>query len=691
MNKLLKFLPLEKSSAFSLITLVGALAMLLLIIVPVPSMILDILLLANIGMSAVIFLLAIQAKNVLEFSVLPTVLIFTTLLRIVLNVSSSRLILGEATGGKVIDAIGKITVGGDYVVGVIIFAIITLVMFLVINKGTGRVAEVSARFVLDSLPGKQMSIDSDLNSGVIDVRTAQARRLDLQKETDFYKSMDGATNFIKGDAIAGLIITAVNVIGGLIMGMTRHGMSVGDAASVYTILSVGDGLVNQLPSLLIASASAFMITKGNSKEGMNMEIVLQFLRYKEPLRIISGIFALIGVVALVGLAEGIPWWVCFVISGGCYYITTMDASKFEAPVEEEAVIEEIMEEAPENILHVDKILMHVGTNVATAIVQSDGNDRGMVANELKFRIEVMRDKIKKNYGVKIPNVRITDDDYIPSNAFLVRISNMPTPTLEIKPNCIFATFFDDNMEIDFGEEAEIRVLGLKGYWIAKEMMSDVESMGAITHTIFDIIVLYLEYIIENNLEKIITREDVKQYKDEVQLYNAAIIDEITRKQIENSVIQKVVQSLLAEKIPIKNFEYILESIGDYYADQNGGGNFVNLMMFIRKRIANVITEGVVQNGMINVINFSEESNQLLVRKLRGDTDESVEIGCANIYAQMVSTHMQLTDMGQNFVFLCHKQLRLDLFNAILDCNVKINIIAYEELPKGARMEVLKTI
>lgn len=691
MNKLLKYIPSNLTSSLGAVTLVGILGMLLMIIVPVPTILLDMLLLLNIGISAIVFLLSIQAKNVLEFSVLPTVLIFTTLLRIVLNVSSSRLILGDATGGKVIDAIGNITVGGDYVVGIIIFAIITLVMFLVINKGTSRVAEVSARFVLDSLPGKQMSIDGDLNSGVIDMKTAQARRADLQRETDFYKSMDGASNFIKGDSIAGLVITAVNIIGGLIMGMMRHGMSLGEAASTYTILSVGDGLVNQVPSLLLAASSAFMITKGNTKAGMNMDILMQFLRYKEPLKIISIVFGAVGFFSLIGLASGVPWWVCFAISGGAYYLTTLDTSKFEKVEEEIVQTEEIIEEVIDNPLHVDKIVMYVGSNVVSAIVQKDENNRGSIASELKYRIEVLRDKIKKKYGIKIPEIRITDDDYIPSNSFLVRIGNVPTKSLDIKPNCIFASFFSDNTEIEFGEPAKIGALGLDGYWVSKSMTADVEAMGALTHSIFDIIILYLEYVIENNLDRVITREDVKQYKEEVQQYNNAIVEEINQKQIQNSIIQKVVQSLLAEKIPIKNFEFILESIGDYHTEHNGQINFNDLMIFIRKRISNIITENLVENNTINVVNIGIDSTKNLLRKIKGDTDESVEIACVNIYNEIITTHMQLTEMGQNFVFLCDKSIRLDVFNTILDFNFKINIISYEELPKLARMENIKTI
>lgn len=691
MNKILKFLPTEKSSVFGVLTLVGMLSMLLMIIIPIPTFVLDILLLINIGMSAIIFLMAVQAKNVLEFSVLPTILIFTTLLRIVLNVSSSRLILGKADGGKVIDAIGNITVGGDYVVGVIMFIVITIVMMLVINKGTSRVAEVSARFILDSLPGKQMSIDGDLNNGVIDMKTAQLRRSELQRETDFYKSMDGASNFIKGDAIAGLVITAVNIIGGLIMGMTRHGMGVAEAASTYTILSVGDGLVNQVPSLLIAAASAFMITKGSSKDGMNTDIMLQLLRYKEPLKIISAIFGVIGLASIFGMARGVPWFVCFVISGGCFYISRLDVSLFESKEDEDdSPIAEVVEEVADNVLHVDKILVHVGTNVATAIVQRDESGKVAIANELKYRIEVLKEKIKKRYGVKIPNIRLTDDDYIPSNSFLVRISNIPTPSLEIKPNCIFASFFGET-EIDFGEPAEIRELGLKGYWISKDRADDVESMGAITQSIFDIIIMYLEFIIESNLDKIITREDIKEYKDEVQNYNGAIVEEINQKQIQNSIIQKVVQGLLSEKIPIKNFEYILESIGDYHTEYNGQINYKDLMIFIRKRLSSVITEDIVQNGTINVVSLSMEAMENILRKTKGETDEAIEIACVNIYSEIAATHNQLNETGQKFVFLCDKSIRKSIFDTLSDLGVKINIISYEELPKMARIATIKTI
>lgn len=691
MNKIMSFLPTQKSSIFGVISLVGMLAMLLMIIVPIPTFILDILLLINIGISAIVFLLAVQSKNVLEFTVLPTILIFTTLLRIVLNVSSSRLILGQADGGKVIDAIGNITVGGDYVVGVIMFILITIVMMLVINKGTSRVAEVSARFILDSLPGKQMSIDGDLNNGVIDMKTAQARRADLQRETDFYKSMDGASNFIKGDAIAGLIITAVNIIGGLIMGMTRHGMDLAEAASTYTILSVGDGLVNQVPSLLVAAASAFMVTKGSSKDGMNADIILQLLRYKEPLKIISAIFGVVGVTSLLGFARGVPWIVCFAISGGCFYLSKLDSSSYESSVDEEiAPIAEVVEDVADNVLHVDKILVHLGTNVANAVVEKGEDNKIAIANELKYRIEVLKDKIKKKYGVKMPNIRLTDDDYIPSNSFLVRISNTPTPSLDIKPNCIFASFFGET-EIDFGEPAEIREIGLKGYWIPKDRLDDVESMGAVTNSIFNVIIMYLEYIIESNLDKIITREDIKEYKDEVQNYNGAIVEEINQKQIQNSIIQKVVQGLLAEKIPIKNFEYILESIGDFHSENNGQMNYKDLMIFIRKRLSSVITEDVVQNGNINVVSLSMESMENILRKVRGETDENIEMACVNVYSDIAATYTQLNELGQKFVFLCDKSIRQSIFDTMSDLGIKINIVSYEELPKMARISTIKTI
>ena len=501
--------------------------------------------------------------------------------------------------------------------------------------------------------------------------------------------MDGATNFIKGDAIAGLIITVVNIVGGLIMGVTRHAMAIGEAASTYTILSIGDGLVNQLPSLLVAAASAFMITKGSSKSGTNAEMLIQFLRYKEPLKILSGTFGILGIASLIGLANGIPWIVCFTISGVCYYLTTLDVSKVEKEEEEEVLEKNIVEEVVENTLHVEKILVHIGTNVASAIVQGEGNNIH-IANELKYRIEVLKDKIKSRYGIKIPNVRITDDIYIPSNSFLVRISNMTTASLEIKPNCVFAAFFGET-KIDFGEPAEIRHLGLKGYWVTKEKVSDVESMGAVTHTIFDIITLHLEYTIESHLDKIISREDIKQYKEEVQSYNGAIIEEINQRQIPNSTIQKVVQGLLAEKVPIKNFEYILECIGDYYAERNGQIIYWDLMNYIRKKLGNVITERFVQNGSLSLVRLTMESEECIKKKISGEIDEKIQITFTNICSEIASTYMQMKDMGQEFVFICDKTIRQIMFETLWDLNLKIDIISHEELPRMVQLVTIKSI
>lgn len=671
----------------------GLLAMLLLIMVPVPTAVLDILLLINIAVSILIFLMSIQAKNVLEFTILPTMLIFTTLARIVLNVSSSRLILGQANGGKVIDAIANITVNGDYVVGIIMFIIIVIVMFLVINKGTERVSEVSARFVLDGMPGKQMSIDADLNSGAITLKMAQKRRDDLQKELDFYKSMDGASKFIKGDAVAGLVITFINIVGGLIMGMTRHGLSLTEAASKYTMLSIGDGLVNQLPSLLIAASAAFMVTRTNGN-GVAMDMVADFLQYKQPLRIVSIIFGVLGILSFMGLADGLPWVVCFILAALSYGATKLDIDSRANTTQEEETMDgssqEIVEEAPENTLYVDKILMHVGTNVASAIVTENGG-KVEIASELKYRIEVMRDKVKKEYGFVIPNVRITDDDYIPTNSFLVRIANIPSISMSIKPNCIFASFFGSDTVVDYGEEVYFKELGMKGYWVAKEDQFDVESLGALTYSVFDIIILYLEQMIENNLDKLITREDIKLFKQEVSTYNAAVVEEIDNKQIENGVIQKVTQNLLSEKISIKNYDYILECITDAYTESSGKTSVEAITRHVRECISNVLTEDKIQNGVLNVITLSNESNKSLLKKMKGDISEEVEIECKNIYVQIATLYKQYKDMGQKFVFLVDKTFRAEIFKTIANFDIKIDIVSYEELPKSTRIEIINTI
>lgn len=671
-------------------------SLVLMIIIPVPTFMLDILLMINLAISSIIFLLSMYTRTILEFSILPTALLYTTLTRIILNVTSARIILSRAEGGKVIEAIGKFSINGDYIVGSIIFIIITIVMFIVITKGSERVAEVSARFSLDALPGKQMSIDADLNSGAITLAIAKKRREELQKESDFFKSMDGANKFVRGDAIAGVIITIINIVGGLIMGVLRHNMDIATAASTYTILSIGDGLVNQVPSLLIAVSTAAIITKGNSDENVSSDLLTQLLQYKQPLQISSAIFAIIGLFGLVGIISGLPWFISFVVSGILYAFSKMDVEQTTKEENEDSFTTisepEYQQDYQDNYLYVDKILLQVGSNIVNAITTyNSSNGSAVIAHDLKMKIEKLKEKIKKTYGIKLPEIRILDDDYISSNSFVVKIPNAPAIPLETRPNCTFAAFMGNNTEIDFGEEASLPELGLKGYWVATSDEQEAESMGAITYDLFYIIIQHLENCIENNLDKLISREEIKQYKTEVSSYNSAIVDEINTKQIENSLIQKVIQNMLMEKISIKNFEYILECISDCVSELGNRANPDIITQYVRIKMSNVLTENKIENGTLRVVTLSQESHELLGRKIKGEINEETETKSSNIFVQIATTHKQLTDLGDKFVFLCDRSIRTDIFKTLSDFKIKIDIISFDEVPRFVRLDKIKEI
>lgn len=667
------------------------LAMIFLIIIPVSPTILDLLLIINIALAAIIFLISLNATNILEFSILPTALVFTTVFRIILNVTSSRLILGKATGGALIDSIGNFAIGGDYVVGIIIFLIITLVMFLVITKGSERISEVSARFTLDALPGKQMSIDAEVNSGAITLEQAKKRRDNLQKEVDFYKSMDGSSKFIKGDAIAGFVITIVNILGGLLMGVLRHGLTLGEAASRYTIMSIGDGLVNQIPALLIAVATAIMVTKSGDKQIAD-DLIGQLLKYRAPLLTASIVFALLTVLGVVGILSGLPVFITGGMAGILFWLYSLDYKEEVEEIESTEVIVEDEEPVKEVSLYQEKILVQVGMNLVPLISVEDAvTGRAMESPEMKRRIETLKGIVKKKFGFNISDVVLRDDEYIASNSFVIKIPNVQSREISVKPDFVVAEFLDENTIYDFGEPVVFHEIDINGLWIPKSKQDEVLSMGAVIYTVPEIIIHYLEYIVINNLDKLITRKEINLFKEEVALYNDAIIEEINEKNIENSVIQKVVQNLLREKVPIKNFEYILECISDCILEYRGNVTPDLITQYVRIKIASVLTIDKIEDGVLSVVTISNESEEYLRNYMEGKniTQELVE-KCNALYINIMSTHEYYTGMGQNFVFVCDNSIRKHIFDVVSNMGMKIDIIALEEVPR-ATFKTLKEI
>lgn len=533
------------------------LAAFIMMIVPVPSQLLDVLLACNIAIAFTVMFGTMFSKEVLDLSFFPTILLFTTIFRIALNISSTRLILTTGDPGQVVATFGSYVGGGDLIVGIIVFIILLLVQFMVINKGSERVAEVTARFTLDAMPGKQMAIDADLNTGAITDAEAKARRDKIQEEANFFGSMDGAVKYVKGDAIAGLIITAVNVVGGIAMGVLRQRMEFSAALDKYVILTIGDGLVSQIPSLLISLSTGILVTKGSKDADFGNALISQLFGVPKVLYIVGAIIAGLGIVTplpdIVFLALGLAY-----IVTGRMIAGTIETAQIESEVgAEEAAAEEIRQ--PENVnslLQVDPIELEFGYGI---IPLADVNQGG----DLLDRVVMIRRQIALELGTVVPIIRLRDNIQLNPNQYIIKIKGIQVSEGEI--------LFDHYMAMNPGYvEEEITGIPtfepsfhLPAIWITEGQRERAESMG---YTVVDppsIIATHLTEIIRQYIAELLTRQDVQNLISNIKETNPSLVDELYPKLLGIGEIQKVLQNLLKEGISIRDLLTIFETLADY--------------------------------------------------------------------------------------------------------------------------------
>lgn len=533
------------------------LAAFIMMIVPVPNQLLDVLLACNIAIAFTVMFGTMFSKEVLDLSFFPTILLFTTIFRIALNISSTRLILTTGDPGQVVSTFGSYVGGGDLIVGIIVFIILLLVQFMVINKGSERVAEVTARFTLDAMPGKQMAIDADLNTGAITDAEAKARRDKIQEEANFFGSMDGAVKYVKGDAVAGLIITAVNVVGGIAMGVLRQKMEFGAALDKYVILTIGDGLVSQIPSLLISLSTGILVTKGSKDADFGNALISQLFGIPKVLYIVGAIIAGLGIVTplpdIVFLALGLAY-----IVTGRMIAGTIETAQIESEVgAEEAAAEEIRQ--PENVnslLQVDPIELEFGYGI---IPLADVNQGG----DLLDRVVMIRRQIALELGTVVPIIRLRDNIQLNPNQYIIKIKGIQVSEGEI--------LFDHYMAMNPGYvEEEITGIPtfepsfhLPAIWITEGQRERAESMG---YTVVDppsIIATHLTEIIRQYISELLTRQDVQNLVNNLKETNPSLVDELYPKLLGIGEIQKVLQNLLKEGISIRDLLTIFETLADY--------------------------------------------------------------------------------------------------------------------------------
>ena len=658
------------------------LAAVLFFIISIPSWLLDILLAINILVAMVVLFNSLFAKEVLDMASFPTMLLFTTIFRISLNVSSTKLILKNGDAGKVVDTFGKVVGVGNLVIGIIIFIILIIVQFIVINKGSERVAEVTARFTLDAMAGKQMAIDSDLNTGAITDKEAAERRKKLQQENSFFGSMDGATKYVKGDATAGLIITGINLVGGIVMGMVYGGLSINDALSKYTILTIGDGLSSQIPSLLISLATGILVTKASSDGELGDEIVGQLFSMDRVLIMVGAALSVLGILT------PLPWYIYVPIGAALiFYGRKLGTKAGEAKIEESAEQEENEAQEirkPENVvslLNVDPIELEFGYGI---IPLADVNQGG----DLLDRVVMIRRQIALELGAVVPIIRLRDNIQLNPNQYVIKIKGIQVSEGEI--------LFDHYMAMNPGYvEEEITGIPtfepsfhLPAIWITESQRERAESLG---YTVVDppsIIATHLTEVIRQHIAELLTRQDVQNLINNIKDNNSTLIDELVPKLMGIGEIQKVLQNLLEEGISIRDLVTILETLADHaavtrdpdilteYARQ-GLKRAISSKYFTVGEVTNVVTvDPAIEQEIMNSVKNTEQGSYLSL-----DPERSKKIVEA-----LGNELKKLEDMGKNPIVITSPIVRMYFRNLAKDYYKDIIVISYNEVESNVELQ-----
>ena len=588
---------------------IGVIGIVLMIIIPLPKGVLDVLLALNITLSVVIMLITMFTTNVLQLSVFPTLLLVTTLFRLALNISSTRLILTEADAGSIITAFGDFVVGGNYAVGIIIFIIIVIVNFLVITNGAGRVAEVSARFTLDAMPGKQMSIDADLNSGLIDEATAKSRRQDLQSEADFYGAMDGASKFVKGDAIAGIIITLINIVGGIIIGVMMKGMSAGDAASKYIILTVGDGLVGQIPALLISTSSGILVTRSGSRDNFGKTFANQLTAFPVVTGIATILMFSIGIIP--GMPK-LPFFLAAAAMGVLTYLLYKEENKKQelAIAMEEDEIVEMERKEPENVMNlisVEPMEVEIGYGLIPLADETTGGD-------LLQRIASVRRQCAIEMGIVVQPIRIRDNLQLRTNEYVIKIRGTVIASSELMPNmllCMDPT--GDNSDIP-GIKTIEPTFGLPAVWVNKDQREEAEIKGLTVVDPTTVMVTHLTETIKAHSYELLGRQEVKLIVDNTREKYSAVVDELIPDLLTIGELQKVLQNLLREKVPIKDMVTIMESLAD---NSRNTKDIELLTEYVRFSLARTICNQIInEDRAVTVVTLHPQLEELVASNIQ---------------------------------------------------------------------------
>ncbi len=664
----------------------GIAGILLIMMIPTPSFVLDILLSCSITLALIILLVSVYVASPLEFSVFPSILLIATLLRLSLNVASTRLILlhgseGAAAAGQVIKAFGTFVVGGNYVVGLIVFMVLVLINFIVITKGSTRIAEVAARFTLDAMPGKQMAIDADLNAGLISDSEAKKRREAVGQESNFYGAMDGASKFVRGDAIAGIIITLINILGGLIVGVLQQGMPLTEAVQVYTLLTVGDGLVSQIPALIVSTAAGMLVSRSTISTDLGREIKKQLL--SKP----SVIAPAAVILFMFGLLPGMPtvsFWIIAFILGLMAYKGAMSHQKVE-PVEEDVALA-APEESIEALLPLDCLEFEMGYSLIPLVDPTKGG-------ELLERIKALRRQMALEMGFIMPPVHIRDNLQLQPNKYRVKLKGMDVASGEVQMNHYMAiTAGDESPHIE-GIEAKEPAFGLPAVWIDEKQKERVQAKGVVVVDSATVITTHLTEIVKSHAAELLGRQDVQSLLNTLAGNFPKVVEELVPNMVPLGTLQKVLQRLLKEGISIRDLLTIMETLADYIPLTK---NVDLLTGYVRQALARTITQKYKDaDGDITVVMISPDIEESINKSVQHTEFESFVAADPILVQAMVSDLQKFVPTfmakGQQPIVLCSPNVRIYLRKLLEKFFPGIVIMSHNEITHDANIKSLGMI
>jgi len=660
----------------------------LLIIIPLPPALLSFFLIISLGLAMITILITLFVKDALEFAVFPTLLLIVTLYRLALNISSTRLILGQADAGQVIAAFGQFVVGGSYIVGFIVFLIITLVQFVVITNGASRVAEVAARFTLDAMPGKQMAIDSDFNAGLITEQEARERRKQLQREADFYGAMDGASKFVRGDAIAGLVIVFINIIGGLIIGIVVMGMDVERALTTFALLTIGDGLVTQIPAVLMSTAAGILVTRVASDASFGRDVSRQFLGFPRAMAVVAVILVILGLVPAMPnlLFLGMGALVGFL----AYSLNREEQRRQAVEAREEEAAARVAEQKrePENVLtyfQVDPLEVEIGYNLIPLASEEQGGD-------LLHRVAAVRRQCAQELGIYVRPIRIRDNLQLKPNKYVFKLRGVEAADGELMPGHYLAMDPTGDRQLK-GVATREPTFGLPAWWITPDTREEAEIDGFTVVDPATVLATHLSEFIKRHSHELLGRQEVRELLDAVKEKNPAVVEELVPGLLTLGEVQKVLQNLLKERVPIRDLVSILEALADQARQERDEGALTEAARKALSRTISRLHAG--EDGKIRVITLHPRLEQKLIDAVQPTSLGAfpvLEPGAAQKVIQNLGAALERAQAkGYAPVVLCSGRIRLPFRRLTERHFPHLSILALQEIAPQVEVEAVGTV